>query len=364
MAGFQLFRKNRIWHYRYRVGGQRTQRSTGEKNRARAEEIAFNAYRRDRIVKEGGGPVPTLAQLARTWLSVHEATASPSHLRAMTTFAGAHLYDLADLRIDRIRTAHVEEARNRHLADHSPASTNHWLRNLKLLFGWAVKRDLLERRPWRVRMQKVQKRPRALLPAEKTAGWLAAVDRVTARRPSIAAAVRLMLGLGLRESEALSARWEWIDWERRTYTPGVTKGREAEALDMPEWLSDYLSSWSPSPAGRRALGGTREGLITPSPSGNRYCAGATRRAIEKANQACGTPGVTPHRLRGTFATQLSEAGVPVQDIQRMLRHKDPVTTLGYLERDSGRSKSALEEIARKTGLHQHFLGTRSAGAAR
>lgn len=346
MAGFQLFRIKSTWHYRFRVGGKRVQRTTGEKRRARAEEIAFKAYRRERVVKDGGGPVPTLKQLSETWLSIHEATASKAHVRAVETFVRLHLYDLADLRIDRIRTEHVEQARIAHLTFHAPASANHWLRILKLLFGWAVKRDVIDRVPWRVRMQKLQKKPRTTLPADRTAAWLAAVDTAARKRKSIGTAVRLMLGLGLRESEALSARWEWIDWERLTYTPGITKGREADAVPMPEWLAAYLSPGLP------------EGLIAPSPSGNAYGVGATRRAIQAANLVCGTPGVTPHRLRGTFATMLSEAGVPVQDIQRVLRHKDPLTTLGYLEKDSGRAKSALEEIAKKTGLHRHFLGER------
>lgn len=79
-------------------------------------------------------------------------------------------------------------------------------------------------------MLKVQKRPRAILPMDAARAWFDAVDLATTHAPLIATAVRMMFGLGLREGEAISARWEWIDWARQTYTPGITKGRDAESL--------------------------------------------------------------------------------------------------------------------------------------
>lgn len=349
MAGFSLFRVGTVWHYRFRVGGRRVQRSTGESSRGKAEEVAFKAYRRERVVKDGGGTVPTLSQLAETWISIHRATSSKAHVRAVEIFRKSHLYDLVKMRVDRIRTEDVEAARIRHLQGRSPATANHWLRILKLLFQWAFKRDVIDRIPWRVKMQKLQKKPRTILPVAKAQSWLAAVDHAAGKRTGIGAAVRLMLGLGLREGEALSSRWEWIDWERSVYTPGVTKGREAEPVPMPEWLGEYLASLRPAE-------GKAEGLIVRGPSGSGYYSGCTRQVMKRANASCGTPGLTPHRLRGTFATLLSEAGVPVQDIQKVMRHKDPVTTMGYLEQDVGRTAAAQQLIGRKMGLMRRVSG--------
>ncbi|NHZ67231.1 hypothetical protein F1735_34160, partial [Massilia sp. CCM 8694] len=92
------------------------------------------------------------------------------------------------------------------------------------------------------------------LPTKTTDEWLAEIDKATTRSPSVAIAVRLMYGLGLRESEAASACWEWIDWERRTFTPGITKGKEAVPVPMPRWLVVYLAPQ------RRP-----QGLIAPGP---------------------------------------------------------------------------------------------------
>ncbi|MCL5883863.1 MAG: site-specific integrase, partial [Deltaproteobacteria bacterium] len=240
---------------------------------------------------------------------------------------------------DRIRTEDVEEARRLHLEEHAPSSANHWMRILKLLYRWATNRELIPAVPWRLGMFRVQKRPRVILPVAKASEWLAAVDATAGARWGLATAVRLGLGLGLRESEQLSARWEWIDWERSTYTPGITKGREAVPLPLRGWLREHLE--------RRRV---PEGLIVVSPSGGRYCAGATRDLVAKASRSIGMAGLTPHRLRGGFASMLAEEGMSVPDIQDLMRHKDARTTMGYIERNLDRAVGALDRIAHRMGM--------------
>lgn len=331
--GPALLRIGAVWHYRFQRDGARIQRTTRETDRNRAEEIAWCAY-------GGRQQVPTLAELAEKWEDAHKPIVSDGHIRSVDTFRRRHLYGLGNTRIDRIRTEDVEAARAKHLGGHAPDTANHWLRILKLLFGWAVKRDLIPVVPWKVKGLKVQKKPRVILPVAKAAAFLVEVDQAAGKRTCIGTAVRLMLGLGLRESEALSSRWEWIDWERSIYTPGITKGREAVALPMPGWLVDHLGARKDT-----------EGLIVRSPRGGAYCPGSTRTTILKASAAAGVPGLSPHRLRGSFATLLSEGGTPVQTIQRMLRHKDVKTTVGYCETDMTRVVAVQEAIAKKMGFN-------------
>lgn len=338
--GPALFKVGGIWHVRFQRGGKRIQRSTHETVRSKAEELAWRMY-------NGAGPIPTLAVLARMWLDVHESTSSAEHIRNVEDFTRNHLYDLATLRIDRIRTEDVEAARARHLQTRAPSSANLWLRILKLICNWAVRRDLITKVPWKVSMLKLQKIPHATLPTTKASAWLQHVDQVCGERWGIATAIRLMLGLGLRESEALSARWEWIDWERRTYTPGKTKGKEAAPVPMPDWVLAHLTD---SRGPDRPIFPPTAGLISVSPRGGSYSKGMTRRVILKANALAGVTRLTPHRLRGTYATLLSEAGVPIQDIQLVMRHKDSRTTMGYLEVDLDRAAKAQEAIARRMGF--------------
>lgn len=330
-----------IWHYRFAVAGVRIQRTTRERDYGRAEKVAQRAYE-DAITRANGGKlVPTLATLVDEWLDVHSPVVSVSHASGVAVFARCHLYDLGALPVTELSTERVERARNRHLETRSQATANHWLRTLKLVVNWAVKREILPKLPWNVAMIKVQRRPRVTLSIGMAKEWLAALDKAAHMAPSIKTAVRLMFGLGLRASEAAGARWEWIDWERKTYTPGVTKGKESVAIPIPAWVFDYLTPIS-----------STTGLIAP----RRYKKekpmppGYAIRAIGMANSACGITGITPHRLRGSFATLLSEEGTPVQTIQRIMRHKDVSTTMGYLEVNIDTAAQAQNRLGERMGF--------------
>lgn len=336
-----LFRvgDSKVWHYRFQVAGERVQRSTRLTSKERAEAVASRAYN-DAVTRANGGqPVPTLRELFEEWQAVRGPVASAAHRRAVDVVKRLHLYELGDRPVSDITTLHIEKARNQHLVEHKPATANHWLRVLKLIVNWAVKREILPRLPWRVPMLKVQKRPRPILPLAAAMDWFAQIDAVTSHSPEVATAVRMLFGVGLRESEAASARWEWIDWQRGTYTPGITKGREADPLPMPQWLIDHL-------APLRKDGG----LIAPRADGSPLPPGFARRPMRLANAECSINGLTPHRLRGSFATLLSESGANIQSIQAAMRHKSPLTTMGYLEKNMGTVAQAQERIAEKIGF--------------
>ena len=340
-----VFKVGDVWHYRFQVGGRRVQRSTRLKSRRSAEILAQCEYDAAVVRANGGQPVPTLDELAHDWVVVHRPVASAAHIRSVEAFRRLHMYALGEKQVGDITTADVEKARNLHLQDHKPATANHWLRILKLLTMWAVKRNILSASPWRVPMLKVQKQPRAILPVDVAREWFGAVDDAAKRAPAIGTAVRLMFGLGLRESETTSARWEWIDWQRSTYTPGITKGMEAEPVPMPAWLREHLEPL------RQA-----DGLIVAKGDGDPFRPGFARQVMRRANASCSLKGITPHRLRGTFATLLSEEGVPIQTIQRVMRHKSFVTTMGYLEKNLDVAARAQDRIGSIVGFARRETG--------
>jgi len=338
-----LMRVGQVWHFRFQLGGKRIMRSTGETVRKRAEAVAAKAFEDATRLLNGAEPVPTLRELVGLWIETVGPTVSSSHVKGMTELRRLHLYELVDMRIDLITTAHIEAARNRHLSTHKPSTVNHWTRLLRLLFKWAVRRKMIGEVPWLIKPIKVQKQPRALLPAFKASAWLEAIDALG--QPSVSVGVRLMLGLGLREIEVRTARWNWLDWERRLYTPGQTKGREAVPMPVPDWLVSYLQPLR-----------QQDGLIVTSKRGKQRRAGFASPSIKAANAAVGVIGVTPHRLRGTYATMLSEAGVPVQNIQQLLRHKNVNTTIGYLEVDFSQGVRGQAQIAERLGLSSQTTG--------
>lgn len=340
--GYQLFRVGNVWHYRFSVDGKRVQRSAREAQRHRAELVAERAFREAKLWSRDGREIPTLSELISQWIVIHEGSASTAHIKVVKTFGRLHLHGLGDVLIDELSTDRVEFARVSYLETHAPVSANQWLKVLRLLCNWAVRRGIIPAVPFRVKALKTQKRPRATLPASLVQDWLSAIDRREGQRDGVRTAVRLMLGLGLRESETITARWDWFDFERKVYTPGCTKGREADPLPVPGWLFRYLME-------RRQL----TGLMLAKANGKPYAAGFTRAAMLEANRAVGAPHITAHRLRGTFATQLSREGVPVQDIQKVLRHKNLTTTAAYLEVDLTTVVIGQRNMAERLGFGLH-----------
>lgn len=340
---YNLFRVGKIWHYRFQVDRKRVQKTTRHQEKGRAEKVAQRAFD-DAVVRANGGqPIPTLSCLAEDWLEVRGPGVSASHVRGIEVLVRRHLYDLGPLPINELTTVRIELARNKHLETCSPATANHWLRLLKLIVNWGVKREILPKLPWNVDMLRVQKRPRATLEASVIGEWFAALDAGSHR--SISTAVRLMFSIGLREQEAASARWEWIDWQRKTYTPGITKGSEAQPLAMPNWLVEYLTPLR-----------CQSGFMAPSIKGTQMPPGFARRAMRHANSVCAVERITPHRLRGTFATLLADEGASIQNIQRAMRHKDVKTTMGYLEVNMDRVAQAQNRIGDKIGFRSDRTG--------
>jgi integrase len=339
-----LFKSGQVWHYRYRLDGVRVQRSTGETVKVQAQAIADEAWEVAKAHSRGEEPEPTLGRLVELWVAAHALEVSPSRIGTMTTFGKMHISTLRDLYLRDLDPRTVQAARAAYQAGHSRNSTNLWLNCLNTLVGWAVRCRMIRQKPWQLRKLKVQKKPKVQLPVRQASAWMTEVDRLTPADAGLALAIRLCLGMGLRVNEAVAARWEWLDWERKTYTPGRTKGREAKPRPVVPWLLEELQP-------RQTVG-----FMLPTRPGHPITDKRIRYVMGKANRNLGLPNITPHRLRGTYATLLAVAGTPIQDIQAALGHESILTTQGYLEVDVDRIRSGQISISGWLNLPRRGMG--------
>jgi integrase len=194
-------------------------------------------------------------------------------------------------------------------------------------------RDIRPVRPLSPREASERDTDRAFTRAERDRLLEVADGHERARLLDVSDIAWWMAGTGCRISEALGQRWEDVDLGADPPTALVrgTKSRAAQRkLSLPPRLVERLR--------RRAESRGTTGLVFPSPGtgdadkvrDGRNVARILRQVLDSA---C-LPWATPHTLRRTAITLLSEQGVPIVAIADLAGHSDPGMTMRvYLGRD-------------------------------
>jgi integrase/recombinase XerD len=161
---------------------------------------------------------------------------------------------------------------------------------------------------------------------------------------------------GLRIHEALDLRLGDIHWSKAAVTVRSAKSRTTRLVplstDAMALLGAYIRSERPLDLdhdhvfvclGRRSFG---------KPLTYR----AWAYICQRARQAADTPNVHAHAFRHTCATNLAEAGMPLDALQRLLGHRHPDTTMVYNRIRDGRLHREYREA-----MAVHEAGWESAG---
>ncbi len=121
--------------------------------------------------------IPTLQKILDEWLILNRTTMSFDHIRAVKGAAKKWLKSLLAIQVDQIRAADILRIRGEMLdAGLSPSSANHVGRIASLLCNFAVTVGYIEKHPFKVKLLRVQKKPRPFLSASKVHEFLAAID--------------------------------------------------------------------------------------------------------------------------------------------------------------------------------------------
>jgi site-specific recombinase XerD len=169
------------------------------------------------------------------------------------------------------------------------------------------------------------------LTREEAQGWLGAPDKRTMRGRRDRALLAVLIGCGLRRSEAAGlsfghvqqrdGRWVLVDL--------VGKRDKVRSVPMPNWAKAAIDEWS-------AASGVADGLVFRAVNkGDRVVGGGiTPQAIYNIivgyAEELKKQGVAPHDLRRTFAKLAHKGGAAIDQIQLSLGHESIQTTEEYL----------------------------------
>jgi len=191
------------------------------------------------------------------------------------------------------------------------------LTRLRSCINWARKRGVIERAPYVWLPSKPPPKDRVLTEQEV----IRLIEACEAHHVRLF--VILAICTGARSGAILDLTWDRVDFDRgtidlripeiispltkkmrkaRSVVPMTAEVREALLLAKAGSLSEYVIEWD----------GQKVAKI--------------RKGFESACRRAGLRDVTPHTLRHTVATWLTEDGVPIEEVSRLIGHRDPNTT--------------------------------------
>jgi site-specific recombinase XerD len=169
------------------------------------------------------------------------------------------------------------------------------------------------------------------LTREEAQAWLETPDRRTMKGRRDRALLAVLIGCGLRRSEAAKLTFKHVQQRdgRWVLVDLIGKRDKIRSVPMPNWAKAGIDEWSKA-------SGVSEGLVFRAVNkGDRIVgSGITPQAIYNIivgyAEELKKKGVAPHDLRRTFAKLAHKGGAAIDQIQLSLGHESIQTTEEYL----------------------------------
>jgi integrase len=332
-------------------------------------------WRKMKMVREGFALYLTKRALAESSVEVKKRALElfiESAAPAVSVETNAGVHRELDMPVESVGFCEVEDFKMWLAKTKSKASANIYLANLKPFFGWLEKRGIIKQDPFAAItfFETDSRRKEIFTPAE--------IERIM-QVASLRWQVITLLGLcSLRRSEVLNLTKNDLNWQGGylRITPKqqtantwawTIKNHRAAIVPMPEifTLPDMIVNLHQR---------IRE-LIAETPYGQQYicvqpevCSrmlkmqtegklcwhwrncpwqNFTRDWLRLLKRAAVTPK-RYHDLRATMPTTMAERGVPITDVQRLMRHKSVQTTARYyIATDESKLVKTTTDIALK-----------------
>jgi len=148
--------------------------------------------------------------------------------------------------------------------------------------------------------------------------------------PTDRAAILLLADAGCRLSEALTYSPTSLSLDGSHLRIYATKSRSWRTVPTTARLRTALA-----PLGR-----------TKQPFADHYPR-KLQRTLDRVCAHLGLAGITPHRLRHSYATRLAAEGIPIHLICSLLGHRSPATTMVYVHAGPDQLAAAASALDRR-----------------
>ncbi|MBX9847032.1 MAG: tyrosine-type recombinase/integrase [Xanthobacteraceae bacterium] len=162
-----------------------------------------------------------------------------------------------------------------------------------------------------------------------------------------AKAIMLLLLTGARRNEITHARWEYLDWEKRTLLVPVSKSGKPRSIALNATAMEMLRSISRD---------SRSPYILPSPVTDQPSPSLFF-PWQRIRARAGLPDLRLHDLRHSFASFLVNKGVSLYVVQGLLGHANT----RYTQRYAHLTPDTLREAAETVGTVIAGVGRSHAG---
>lgn len=371
----RVFKRSDTWSFMVDLpaapDGRRRQRKKGGFRTKKEAEAALAALLTD--VQKGTVLEPsrqTLAAYLDDWLASAAPSLRPTTVQGYETairlwivphIGGMRLQAVTPQVLQRLYAELSESGRHNGNGGLSPRSVKLAHTVLHLALGRAALWRLIPGNPAALKLDlpRQVRREMTTWTAEEARRFLDAT-----KDDRMAALWVLMLGTGMRRSEALGLRWEAVDFARNRLAvvstvvlvgnkpcmsePKTPESRRVVHLDGPVLAALRAQRKRQAEEQLSAAHGWREsGLVFTSAVGGMLDPHNVRRTFDLAIAKAVVPPVRLHDLRHTFATLALGAGAHPKQVQEMLGHADVSITLDiYAHVTEDMHRDAAERIGR------------------
>lgn len=226
-----------------------------------------------------------------------------------------------------------------------PATVNRGLAVMSNMFTFARRKGFILRNPMEGfgRLPVDEKALSVMSPAEERL----IVEKTLEVDPVVGAYIGILGETGLRMTEALQLKWEFLNLGRRQLTVEASKNYKSRYVPISEYAAELLGTLT------RYIGNPY--VFIRNSTNNRLRAPQKEFAAGKAAAGVAWPGF--HSFRHYRATQWLKHGVDIRTVKEWLGHRDIQTTMRYLHFVEGHANKKFAEAERAELMEIASTGT-------